>query len=297
MSTVLSADGTTIGFEAWGEGAPLIMIDGATAYRAMSQTAAQVGALLQDDFRTYAYDRRGRGESGDTPPYAVQREIEDVAALIDEAGGPAFVCGFSSGAVLALDAAAAGLPITRLALFEPPFVVDDSRPPGPADYVQRLDAAVAAGRPGDAVELFMTGAVGMPAEAVAGLRQSPFWPALEAVAHTIAYDGRIMGSTMSGQPLPADRWAAVAAPTLVMYGRGTEPWLIAAARALAALLPTASLQAVEGAQHNVEADVLAPALRRFAAAGRGHADQHRRADRDLPAGPLGRSAHGSGSGT
>ena len=180
------------------------MIDGATAYRAMSQTAAQVGALLQDDFRTYAYDRRGRGESGDTPPYAVQREIEDVAALIDEAGAPAFVCGFSSGAVLALDAAAARLPITRLALFEPPFVVDDSRPPGPADYVQRLDAAVAAGRPGDAVELFMTGAVGMPAEAVAGLRQSPFWPALEAVAHTIAYDGRIMGSTMSGQPLPAD---------------------------------------------------------------------------------------------
>ena len=101
---------------------------------------------------------------------------------------------------------------------------------------------------------------------MAGLRQSPFWPALEAVAHTIAYDGRIMGSTMSGQPLPADRWAAVAAPTLVMYGRDTEPWLIAAARALAALLPTASLQAVEGAQHNVEADVLAPALRRFAAA-------------------------------
>lgn len=99
MGTVLSADGTAIGFEAWGEGPPLIMIDGATAYRAMSQTAAQVGALLQDDFRTYAYDRRGRGESGDTPPYAVQREIEDVAALIDEAGGPAFVCGFSSGAV------------------------------------------------------------------------------------------------------------------------------------------------------------------------------------------------------
>ncbi|HEY2269322.1 MAG TPA: alpha/beta hydrolase, partial [Streptosporangiaceae bacterium] len=214
MSTVFSADGTAIGFDAWGDGPPLIMIDGATAYRAMSPIAAQVGALLRDDFRTYAYDRRGRGESGDTPPYSVQREIEDVAALIDEAGGPAFVCGFSSGAVLALDAAAAGLPITRLALFEPPFVVDDSRPPRPADYVERLDAAVAAGRPGDAVELFMTGAVGMPAEMLAGLRESPFWPALEAVAPTIAYDGRIMGATMSGQPLPADRWAAVTVPTL-----------------------------------------------------------------------------------
>ena len=198
MGTVFSADGTAIGFDTWGDGPPLIMIDGATAYRAMSPTAAQVGALLRRDFRTFAYDRRGRGESGDTPPYAVRREIEDLAALIDEAGGPAFVCGFSSGAVLALDAAAAGLPITRLALFEPPFVVDDSRPPGPADYVERLDAAVAAGRPGDAVELFMTGAVGMPAEVLAGL------------------------------------------------------------------LPSASLQAVEGAQHNVEADVLAPALRQFA---------------------------------
>ncbi len=166
--------------------------------------------------------------------------------------------------MLALDAAAAGLPISRLALFEPPFVVDDSRPPRPADYVQRLDDAVAGGRPGDAVELFLTAAAGMPAEAVPGMRQSPFWPALEAVAHTIAYDGRIMGTTMSGAPLPRDRWAAVTVPILVMHGTGTEPWLIAAARALAELLPTASLQAVEGQQHSAAADVLAPRLRRFA---------------------------------
>ncbi|HXJ24957.1 MAG TPA: alpha/beta hydrolase [Streptosporangiaceae bacterium] len=267
MSTVHSADGTPIAFDAWGEGQPLILVGGATSHRAVNQLDAEVGKLLSDQFRVYAYDRRGRGESGDTAPYAVQREIEDLAALIEDAGAPALVCGFSSGAILSLDAAAAGLPITRLALFEPPFVVDDSRPPRPTDYVERLDATVAAGRPGDAVELFMTGAVGMPAEVLAGLRESPFWPALEAVAPTIAYDGRIMGDTMSGQPLPADRWAAVTVPTLVMYGRGTEPWLIAAARALAGLLPTASLQAVEGAQHNVEADVLAPALRQFDAAG------------------------------
>lgn len=264
MSTVVSADGTEIAFDAWGQGQPLIMVDGATSYRAVSQLNAQVGQLLGKEFRVYAYDRRGRGESGDTAPYAVQREIEDLAALIAEAGAPAFVCGFSSGAVLALDAAAAGLPISRLALFEPPFVVDDSRPPGPADYVARLDASVAEGRPGDAVELFMTAAVGLPAEAVAGVRQSPFWPALEAVAPTIAYDGRIMGTTMSGRPLPADRWAAVSVPTLVMYGRGTAPWLISAARALAALMPTASLQPVDGAQHSVAPEVLAPALRTFA---------------------------------
>ena len=267
MSRVQSADGTAIGFDAWGGGQPLILVDGATSYRAVSQINAQLGGLLRDEFRVYAYDRRGRGESGDTAPYSVQREIEDLAALIADAGAPAFLCGFSSGAVLALDAAAAGLPITRLALFEPPFVVGDSRPPGPADYVQRLDAFVADGRPGDAVELFLTGAVGMPAEAIAGMRQSPFWPALESVAHTIAYDGRIMGSTMSGAPLPADRWAAVSMPSLVMYGRGTEPWLIAAARALAGLLPNASLQAVDGAQHSVAPEVLAPALREFASTG------------------------------
>ena len=268
MGSVLSADGTTICFDTWGDGPPLIMIDGATGHRAVSQTHAQVGALLHEEFRAYAYDRRGRGESGDTAPYTVQREIEDLAALIAEAGAPAVACGFSSGAVLALDAAAAGLPITRLALFEPPFVVGDSRPAAPADYVQRLDAAIAAGHPGDAVELFLTAAVGMPAEHVAGMRLSPFWPALEAIAHTIAYDGRIMGPTMSGAPLPTDRWTAVSVPTLVMYGRGTEPWLIAAARALAGLLPTASLQAVEGAQHSVAAEVLAPALRQFASAER-----------------------------
>lgn len=264
MGTIHSADGTPIAFDSWGNGQSLIMVDGATGYRAVSQLPGQVAELLGTEFRVYAYDRRGRGESGDTAPYAPQREIEDLAAVIEEAGAPALVCGFSSGAVLALDAAATGLPIQKLALFEPPFVVDDSRAPLPADYVDRLDAAIAGGRPGDAAEIFLTAAIGLPAEAVGGMRQSPFWPALEAVAHTIAYDGRIMGSTMSGEPLPTDRWAALTVPTLIMYGNGTEPWLITAARALADLLPTASPQAVDGAQHSVAADVLAPALRQFA---------------------------------
>lgn len=259
-----SADGTVIAFTAWGEGEPLIIIDGATAYPAINPTNEEVGRLLSGQFRTYAYDRRGRGESTDTAPYAVEREIEDLAALIEVAGAPATVFGWSSGAVLALEAAAAGLPITRLALFEPPFVVDDSRPPLPADYVERLDAAVADGRPGDAAELFLTAAVGLPAEAVGGIRQSELWPIMEAVAPTIAYDGRIMGTTMSGGPLPRDRWAAVTAPTLVMHGIGTYPFIITGAEALAELLPTATLQAVEGEQHNAPASVLAAALRDFA---------------------------------
>jgi pimeloyl-ACP methyl ester carboxylesterase len=194
----------------------------------------------------------------------VERELEDLAALIAGAGAPAVVFGWSSGAVLALDAAAAGLPISRLALFEPPFVVDGARPPLPPDYVERLDAAVAAGRPGDAAELFLTAGVGLPAEAVAGMRDTPYWPALVAVAHTIAYDGRIVARTMSGSPIPHDRWTAVTMPVLVMHGTGTMPWLITAAQALAALLPAATLQPVPGEQHSTTADVLAPALRSFA---------------------------------
>jgi pimeloyl-ACP methyl ester carboxylesterase len=148
MSTVHSADGTPIAFDAWGEGQPLILVGGATSHRAVNQLDAEIGKLLSDQFRVYAYDRRGRGQSGDTAPYAVPREIEDLAALIEDAGAPALVCGFSSGAILSLDAAAAGLPISRLAVFEPPFSVDAGRPPLPADYVERLDACTAAGRPG-----------------------------------------------------------------------------------------------------------------------------------------------------
>jgi pimeloyl-ACP methyl ester carboxylesterase len=263
-AAAVSADGTVIAYTAWGEGEPLIIIDGATAYPAINPTNEKIARLLSGEFRTYAYDRRGRGQSTDTAPYAVKREIEDLAALIEVAGAPATVFGWSSGAVLALDAAAAGLPITRLALFEPPFVVDDSRPPLPANYVERLDAAVAAGRPGDAVELFMTASVGMPAEAVDGIRQSEFWPVMQAVAPTIAYDGRIMGSTMSGAALPRERWAAVTVPTLVIHGTGTFPFIVSGAQALAELLPTATLRAVEGEQHSAPADVLASALRDFA---------------------------------
>jgi pimeloyl-ACP methyl ester carboxylesterase len=204
-AAAVSADGTVIEFTAWGDGEPLIIVDGATAYPAINPTNEAVGRLLSDEFRTYAYDRRGRGRSTDTAPYAVEREIEDLAAIIAVAGASATVFGWSSGGVLALDAAVAGVPIKRLVLFEPPFVVDDSRPPLPVDYVQRLEAAVADGRPGDAAELFMSAAVLLPTEAIDGIRQSDFWPIMEAVAPTISYDGRIMGTTMSGAPLPSDR--------------------------------------------------------------------------------------------
>ncbi|TDD73106.1 alpha/beta hydrolase [Jiangella aurantiaca] len=265
MSTVISKDGTTIAFDAFGSGRPLIMIDGATAYRATNPLNAETGRLLADEFRTYAYDRRGRGESTDTAPYAVRREIEDVATLVEDAGGgPAVIFGWSSGGVLALDVAASGLvPVSHVAVFEPPFVVDDVRPPLPPDYVERLDAANAAGRPDEAVAIFMTDAIVASPEDVEGLKQSDFWPVMLGIAPTIAYDGRIMGTTMSGNPLPADRWASIDVPVLVMHGIDTWPTLIPGPRALAELLPTATLKPVPGENHGTTADVLAPALRAF----------------------------------
>ncbi|MEU8803739.1 alpha/beta hydrolase [Spirillospora sp. NPDC048819] len=264
--TVTSADGTTIAYTAWGAGDPIIIIDGATAYRATTPENSQAAELLADEFLVINYDRRGRGESGDTRPYAVEREFEDLAAIIEQAGGgrPATVFGWSSGGLLALNAAQAGVPVARLALFEPPVVVDDARPPLPADYVERLDAAVADGRPGDAVALFMTAAAGVPEEMVAGMREdAAMWSGLEAIAPTIAYDGRNVGDTMSGKPLRADLWNRIGVPVLVMYGTDTWPHLATGTRAVAERLPTATLKPVPGENHGTTPDVLAAALRDF----------------------------------
>ncbi|TDB95998.1 alpha/beta hydrolase [Actinomadura sp. 7K534] len=266
QGTVTSADGTAIAYTAWGDGDPIVLIDGATAHRATTPENAQTAELLAGGFLVINYDRRGRGDSGDTAPYAVEREFEDLAAIIERAGGgrPATVFGWSSGGHLALNAAQAGVPIARLALFEPPVIADDGHPPLPPDYVERLDAAVAEGRPGDAVELFLTAVAGMPEEAVGGMREADFWPALEAVAPTIAYDGRNVGDTMSGKPLRGDLWDKVGVPVLVLYGEDTWPHLATGARALADHLPTATLKAVPGENHSTSPSVLAPVLRDFA---------------------------------
>ena len=169
MTSIRSNDGTEIGYDRRGTGPPLIIVAGATAYRAIAPSEDQLAELLGADFTVFRYDRRGRGESGDKQPYAVEREIEDLGALIDEAGGSAIALGFSSGAVLALETAEAGLPFTGLALYEPPFIVDDSRPAMPADYVSRLRELVAADRRADASEYFLQQAVGLPREVVAGM--------------------------------------------------------------------------------------------------------------------------------
>jgi pimeloyl-ACP methyl ester carboxylesterase len=209
------------------------------------------------------YDRRGRGDSGDAATYAVEREVEDLGALIAKAGGAASVFGHSSGAVLALEGAVRGLPITRLAVYEPPFIVDDSRPLLPDDYGPRLTELISSGRRGDAVELFMTVAVGVPAEMVAQMRTSPRWPAMEALAHTLPYDGAVMGDTMEGNPASMKRWASVTVPTLAMDGGASPEWARNAVRALVEVLPDAQHLTLEGQTHATDPEVVAPALERF----------------------------------
>ena len=258
MRKVTSQDGTAIAFDRSGEGPAIILVGGASQTRTGN---AGLAAVLAPHFTVFNYDRRGRGDSDPVQRYAVDDEIDDIAALVDEAGGSASVFGSSSGANLSLEAAR-GLNITKLALWEPNFVVSDSRPPLPADYVEQIDEMVAAGRRGDAYEYFMTAAVGLPAEFVAPMRNMPFWPSLEAVAHTLAYDGTIVGDSMTGRPLRPEQWADVTAPTLVLDG-GTTPWLSEGAEAIAKALPNAKRQTLAGQPHDVAPEALAPVLVEF----------------------------------
>jgi pimeloyl-ACP methyl ester carboxylesterase len=265
MNTVHSTDGTAIAYQTCGEGPPLILVDGALCYRDMGPSRA-LAEVLAEHFTVITYDRRGRGESTDAAPYSVAREIDDLAALIAAAGGSAYVCGFSSGAVLALDAAARGLPITALALYEPPFIVDDSRPPAPGDYVEQLDTLLAASRRGDAVRFFMR-QVGMPAPLVSLMRFTPAWGKLKRVAHTLPYDGEIMGDTQLGRPLPAGRWPGTKVKTLVIVGGKSPVFFHNGTRMLADLLPNAEHRVLEGQTHMVKAKALAPVLIDYFAAG------------------------------
>jgi pimeloyl-ACP methyl ester carboxylesterase len=263
MPTVRSRDGTPIAFERSGEGPALIFVSGAFHHRHIDPSTPQPATPPAPGFTLYGYDRRGRGESGDTAPYAVEREVEDLQALIGEAGGSAFVFGHSSGAVLALHAAARGLAIRKLALYEPPFIVDDSRSPIPHDCVAHLDELLAAGRRSDAVEYFMTAVVGMPAEAGAPMRNSPLMPALEAVAHTLPYDLAIMGDTETGSTAPLKRWSSLEVPTLVMDGGASPAWQRNAVQALADVLPHAQRRTIEGQTHGVAPELLAPVFEEF----------------------------------
>jgi pimeloyl-ACP methyl ester carboxylesterase len=260
VNKVTSGDGTSIAFERFGEGSPVILVGGATTDRAMIRPLAEE---LAKDFTVINYDRRGRGDSGDTPPYAVEREVEDVGALIAEAGGQASVYGHSSGAVLALHAAAHGLPVARLVMHEPPFAPDrDEERRTSREYGERLRTILAEGRRGDAAALFMT-TVGMPEEMVEEMRGEPWWTRMEAVAPTLLYDSEVMGDISREGTIPTELLGAVGAPTLVLCGGASPGWMIDVGRQVAEGLPDGRIDVLEGQEHVVPPEMLAPVLAKF----------------------------------
>jgi pimeloyl-ACP methyl ester carboxylesterase len=256
LSIVRSLDGTSIAYERLaGDGPPVIFVMGAFNDRSTGEPLAR---YLPSQFSVVIYDRRGRGDSGDTPPYAIEREIEDLDALIHEAGGSAAVFGFSSGALLAAKAAARGLAISKLAVYDPPYMVANSRPRPAVDHAVHLAELVASGRRGEAVEYFQAELVGIPRDIVAQLRHAPFRPALEATAHTLVYETLITND----QALPGEV-GSISVPTLVMVGEASAPELQSGAQSLARAIPHAELRSLPGMTHDLVPDRIAPELEAF----------------------------------
>jgi pimeloyl-ACP methyl ester carboxylesterase len=258
MSRVTSKDGTTIAFDRLGEGPPVILMDGALCYRAFGPMEP-LARLLSARFTVYYYDRRGRGESTDTQPYSVDREIDDIEALIEEAGGPVYLFGPSSGAVLALKAAAklGAARVAKLALYEAPLESDEQARQDFARYAEQMEELLGANKRGDAVALFLGDMV--PPEMLEGMRQSPEWPIMEAVAHTLAYDNAVMGD---GSP-PVDDAKAATMPALILDGSESPAFMHEAAEALARAMPQAQRKTLKGQTHQVSPEVLAPVLAAF----------------------------------
>jgi pimeloyl-ACP methyl ester carboxylesterase len=252
--TVRSADGTAIVFERSGTGPPLVLVDAAGHFRGFSSFRGLID-LLVGDFTVVHYDRRGRGDSGDTPPYAVEREVEDLAALIEDVGGAACLYGFSSGGLVALQAAARGLAVPAMVLLEPPIGTSEDRP-AQAAFTAELDALVSAGRRDAAVEHFMVG-IGVPPGVVEQVRGSPAWTAMASVAHTLVYDSRVSEATTT------ELLAAVTVPTLVLDSQGSSDDLTGMAASVAAQLPAGSHRSLPGSWHGVADEDLAPVLVEF----------------------------------
>jgi pimeloyl-ACP methyl ester carboxylesterase len=252
MTTAMSKDGTPIVYERHGSGPPVILVGGGLDDGSEN---APLAAELAAHFTTYNYARRGRGRSGDTQPYAVEREIEDIAALMAEAGGRASLYGASSGGMFAIEAALAGLPIERIAVYEIPYDTYEDAPQRCHEYREELAIALAEGRRGDAVELFMRLA-GSSDEQIVGARSSPYWPGAESLAHTLAYDGALYGEP------PVARLATITQPTVVATG-GSADFFESAADAVAAALPNGERVTLAGQDHVVDPKAMAALLARF----------------------------------
>ncbi len=258
MSKVTSKDGTQIAYDKKGRGPAVILVDGALCFRSFGPMS-KLSELLSPNFTVYSYDRRGRGESSDMQPYAVTREIEDIEALIHEAGESAFVFGTSSGACLALEAAGKlGDKIRKLAMYEAPYNSEKTVSQAWKEYRKELAQLLDKNCPGDAVALFMK-SVGTPDEQVEGMRHSPVWPMFEAVGPTLAYDAAVLGADRS---VPIKRAATVTVPALVMNGTAI-PFMLDTAKALARAIPHAQHRTLEGQTHDVNLEVLAPVLVEF----------------------------------
>ncbi|KUN79535.1 alpha/beta fold hydrolase [Streptomyces griseoruber] len=251
----ISRDGTELAYARAGQGPAVILVSGAMS---TGGTVAPLGGLLARRCTVLRYDRRGRGESGDTPPYAVEREVEDLAALIDAAGGEACLYGISSGGALVLEAAASGLPVRRVAVYETPFALDEEGAQERAAYTANLTEALAQGRRGDAVELFLR-LTGLAEEMIQRARQSPMWAGMEALAPTLAYDDAVM----AGGRVPRERLAALGVPVLAVAGGDSPPWMREATRAVAQAAPQGTYRLLEGETHMVDPNVLAPVLAEF----------------------------------
>jgi pimeloyl-ACP methyl ester carboxylesterase len=258
MNHAISKDGTAIAYERNGSGPALILVDGALCSRSFGPMPKRA-PLLAPHFTVYTYDRRGRGQSGDTQPYAKEREVEDIAALIQEAGGSAFVLGLSSGAALALEAAASGLNIRKVGAYEPPFI-DDSGQQGGPEHERRLKELIAGGNRSGALKYFMRDMVGVPAFALLMVRLMPWiWRKLKAAAHTLPYDAAVMNQFK----VPTARLASIRIPALAMHGSKTDARLQTATRAAAEAIPGAQHVTLAGQTHNVTPAVLAPAVVKF----------------------------------
>lgn len=261
MEKVTSADGTAIAYEVWGRGPAAVVVGGAFNDRATWAGLAQ--SLAAHGLTGVSYDRRGRGDSGEGGPYAVEREIEDLAAVVGAVGGvgPVFAHGVSSGGALLLRALAAGLPVARASVLEPPYRIEGA-PPGPERYIETLQRFVAADDRTGLVEYFHTQVVGLPAEAIAPMKGSPMWKALLAMAPTLVHDGLAMGG--DDQSLPVDLLARIEVPVLAVTSAGTQlPWLARTAEEVAAAVPRGRFLRLDGGFHEVAPDVLAPALTEF----------------------------------
>lgn len=265
MSVATSGDGTPIAYETHGSGPPLVLVDGALCRRDFGPMGPLARALA-DRFAVTIYDRRGRGESGAREPYAVEREVDDLRAVIAAAGAEVSLYGISSGGALVLRALAAGAPVKRAAVYEVPFAIDGGRVPDPPDFRERIAAAVRDGRPDEAARIFLR-VVGAPAFAVFVMRLLPnVWPKIRAIAPTLPHDFAILGETQTGGPLP-DEWrsilAAIEQPTLVLAGGRSPAWMTQAARAITGHLRHGEHRVIPKGDHAVGAKALAPTLIEF----------------------------------